>query len=208
MYFVKTPKIISYYYKDLIWKIPEKENKIYLTFDDGPGKRTTSSILDILDQYNAKATFFCIGNKAKENSKIIDQIREKGHAIGNHSHSHLNGNKTSAEEFFADIEKCNEVLQSNLFRPPYGKITRQQIKKLKNQYKIILWSLLPGDFDKNTSKEKCLRRSIKNTTKGTIIVFHDNLKTIDKIIYTLPKYLEHFSKSGFIFEPLGDHLFQ
>jgi len=99
-------------------------------------------------------------------------------------------------------------LQSNLFRPPYGKITRQQIKKLKNHYKIILWTVLPGDFDKNISKEKCLRRSINNTAKGTIIVFHDNLKTIEKVIHILPKYLEYFTKSGFTFEPLEANLFQ
>jgi len=208
MYFVKTPKIIRYYYKDLIWKVPEEEKRIYLTFDDGPDKRTTNSILDILDQYNAKATFFCVGKKVMEVPEITNQIEKKGNTIGNHSFNHLNGWKTSTEEYLLDIEKSNKVMQSNLFRPPYGRITRQQIKILRDQYNIILWSVLPGDFDSKTSREKCLSRSINNTTRGTIIVFHDNIKAIDKVIYSLPRYLEHFTKLGFKFEPLSDLLFE
>jgi len=207
MYFVKTPEIIRYYYKDVIWKIPDEEKSIFLTFDDGPDERTTNSILKILDQYNVKVTFFCVGKKAKENLKIIEKIGGNGHTIGNHSYSHVNGWRVKTDEYLKDIDKCNEVLHSKLFRPPYGKISRQQIKVIKNQYDIVLWSVLPGDFDKNVSKEKCLLRSINNTTSGTIIVFHDNINTIDKVIYCLPKYLEHFTKSGFKFKPLSDHLF-
>ena len=200
MYFVKTPKIVSLIYKSLIWEIPEKEKVIYLTFDDGPEKNLTPEVLKILDNYKAKATFFCVGENSIKNPEIILQIIKAGHAIGNHSYSHLKGYRTNTEEFINDIKKCSEILNTKLFRPPYGRITRNQIKKLKEDYKIIMWSVIPGDFDNKVSKELLLKRSIKYTKRGTIIVFHDNIKTKEKVLHALPRFLEYFINKGYKFE--------
>ena len=203
MYFVKTPHIITLIYKSLIWKIPGKEKVIYLTFDDGPDKNVTPQILEILKKYNAKATFFCIGKKAEGNPEIIQQIISSGHAIGNHSYDHIKSRFAKSADFINNIEKCNTFLGSKLLRPPYGRISFKQIRSLKNKYKIILWSVMPGDFDKKVTKERCLARSLKHTKSGTIIVYHDNLIAKRKVLYVLPEYLEPFTKKGFVFKAIN-----
>ena len=202
MYFVKSPKIFDLLYTDLIWRMDNAEKKLYLTFDDGPDKLVTHELLDILDQFNAKATFFCVGKKAEKHPEIINQIKATGHTIGNHTFEHLKGKKVSTANFIEDVAKCNKHLNSNLFRPPYGSIKRNQINNLIEQYKIYMWTVLPGDFDAKVSKEKCLQRSIQHTTSGTIIVYHDSKKTREKVLYTVPKYIEHFQKLGYTFEAL------
>lgn len=206
MYLIKIPKIIKLFNKDMIWDLPGEGKNIYLTFDDGPEKNVTPQILDILNCYNAKATFFCTGSKAEKLPEIIELIKNNGHSIGNHSYSHLKGTKTSANLYFADIAECSEILKTNLFRPPYGKITTQQKNTLKKQYKIIMWGLLPGDFDKRTTREMILYRASKYTKRGTIIVFHDNLQAKEKVIYTLPRYIEHFANLGYTFKPITEEL--
>lgn len=202
MYFVKSPKIFDLLYPDLIWRMNNAEKKIYLTFDDGPDKSVTPELLDILDRFKAKATFFCVGKKAEQHPEIVQQIKASGHTIGNHTFQHLKGKKVSTADFVEDVAQCNKLLSSNLFRPPYGSINRSQIINLKKQYKIYMWTVLPGDFDAKVSKEKCLHRSLKYTTSGTIIVYHDSNKTRDKVLYTVPKYIEHFQKLGYTFEAL------
>jgi len=178
------------------------EKKLYLTFDDGPDKLVTPELLDILDQFKAKATFFCVGKKTEKHPEIVQQIVASGHTIGNHTFEHLKGKKVSTSTFVEDVAKCNKHLNSNLFRPPYGSIKKSQINNLIEQYKIYMWTILPGDFDTRVSKEKCLQRSIQYTTSGTIIVYHDSKKTRDKVLYTVPKYIEHFQKLGYTFEAL------
>jgi peptidoglycan/xylan/chitin deacetylase (PgdA/CDA1 family) len=207
MYLIKIPKIIKIFKKDLIWDMPGEEKNIYLTFDDGPEKDVTPQILDILDCYEAKATFFCTGSKADKHPEIIDKIKKNGHSIGNHSYSHLKGTKTSTLLYLADIAECAEILKTNLLRPPYGKITRQQKNSIKKQYKIIMWSVLPGDFDRRVPKEMILYRASKYTKRGTIIVFHDNIQAKEKVIYTLPRYIEHFGNLGYKFAPITEELF-
>jgi len=182
--------------------MPGRDKVIYITFDDGPDKNTTHQILEILNKFGAKATFFCIGKKVEENPDIVKQIISVGHNIGNHSYNHKKVRFNKSQDFINNIEMCNIVLRSKLLRPPYGRISFRQIRLLRNKYKIILWSLLPGDFDKRISKEECLARSIKHTKSGTIIVFHDNLVAKDKVLYVLPKYIEHFTKIGYIFKAL------
>ncbi len=207
MYLVKTPIILSLFYKNLIWKVNTKEKVIYLTFDDGPDEEVTPKVLDILDGYKAKATFFCLGNNAEKHPGIIERIVKSGHVLGNHSYSHRNGFKTDTEDYFKDIYKCDRVFQSELFRPPYGRIRSKQAKILSKDYKIIMWSVIPGDFDRNVTKEKCLSRSIKNSGQGTIIVFHDSQKAKEKVLYVLPRYLKHFKDRGYSFETLNSGLF-
>lgn len=202
MYFVRSPKLFELLYPELIWRMPDADKKLYLTFDDGPDKTVTPLLLDILDQFKAKATFFCVGKKVEKFPELIKQIKDAGHSVGNHTYSHLKGKNVSTESFLENISACNNLLLTRLFRPPFGSIKRNQIKQLKDQYKIYMWSVLPGDFDQNISKEKCLHRSIKYTSDGTIIVYHDNEKTKEKVLYTIPKYIEHFQKLGYTFEAL------
>lgn len=208
MYFVKTPYIFPLFYHNIIWKMPGRDKVIYITFDDGPDKNVTLQILDILNKFGAKATFFCIGKKAEENPDIINKIISSGHTTGNHSYDHRKVRYNKSKDFIYNIEMCNKVLRSKLLRPPYGRISFRQIRLLRNRYKIILWSLLPGDFDKRVSKEICLTRSIKHTKSGTIIVFHDNLIAKDKVLYVLPKYIKHFTNKGFIFKAIDAAMFR
>ena len=213
MYFVKTPKFIQSFFKDYIWFINTNKKEIYLTFDDGPTPKVTDFVLRTLKNSNAKATFFCIGKNIEKHPEIFKKIIADGHTIGNHTHNHLNGWKTSLDVYIKNIEKCNLSINtqnakpqnqnSKLFRPAYGKIKKSQAIKLKSQgYDIVMWSVLSGDFDVKLSKEKCLNNVINNTEKGSIIVFHDSEKAFEKLQYVLPKVLAHFTNAGYIFKSL------
>jgi len=215
MYFVKTPNIIRAYFKDYIWSVNTNKKEIYLTFDDGPTPEVTLFVLDVLKKHHAKATFFCIGKNIENHSEIFQQIIDANHTIGNHSHNHLNGWKVPRNLYFDNVEKCQSIIRNHnsskikrlkttkLFRPPYGKIKRLQAKALlKLGYKIIMWTVLSGDFDLNIPKEKCLEHVIKHTNNGSIIVFHDSKKAFNHLKFTLPKVLEYFSKKGYEFKAL------
>jgi peptidoglycan/xylan/chitin deacetylase (PgdA/CDA1 family) len=204
MYFVKTPRLVRMVYSGLIWKIHVNEKKIFLTFDDGPDPGITPDALDLLTQFEAKATFFCVGEKAEQNPEILNRITDEGHRIGNHSYSHLNGRKTAPDIYTADILKAHRILDTKLFRPPYGKITSKQVSRLRSAFNIIMWSVLPGDFDKTVSKETVLERIIRSTKKGDIIVLHDNIKFSEKMLFALKGTLEHFTKQGYKFVSLED----
>lgn len=203
MYLVKTPVLISKLMsKSLIWKIPTNEKIIYLTFDDGPTPHLTMAILKILADYQAKATFFCVGENVKRYPQMIDRIKEDGHLIGNHSHNHLSGWKTPMKDYIANVKKATEYIDSDLFRPPYGQINYQQIKHLKDDYKIIMWNILSGDFDLHLSNEQCLF-NVLQSKPGDIVVFHDNEKSREKVLHVLPQYLDHFTKLGYEFRSLN-----
>ena len=208
MYFITPSNILKKIYRNLVWEIPTKEKVIFLTFDDGPVPEVTPDILDILKQYKSKATFFCLGKNVEKNPEIFKKIISSGHGIGNHTYEHLNGWKTKSNDYIDNIKKCNELFKTNLFRPPYGKITHRQIKLLKNDYSIILWSVLCGDFHKKVSKEKCLNNALKFTKEGSIIVFHDSLKTKEKVLYALPRFLEYFISKGYKFDVLNSYQIQ
>ncbi len=195
----KTPYVAKLIYPGLLWDMPSDENKIYLTFDDGPHPEITPLVLSLLDNYNAKATFFCVGENVKKHPETFEFLKQKGHAVGNHSHNHLNGWKTANKDYYKNVELANKLIDSKLFRPPYGRISPSQIKHLKKDYKIIMWSALSYDFDARVSKKECLERSIKNSTAGTIIVFHDSEKAKEKMLFALEGYLKHFSKRGIEF---------
>ena len=207
MYFVKTPAISTLFYRNVVFNIKGREKSIFLTFDDGPDEEVTPLLLDILQKFHAKATFFCLGKKAKKHPELVAKIKSHGHSTGNHSYHHLKASQVTDQEYFSDVEKCDEIISSKLFRPPYGSITRKQIEYLKSKYNIILWSILPGDFDLSVSKEKCLARSIKYIKSGSIIVFHDNIKSKEKLLFVLPQFLERFSKLGYTFEALNENMF-
>jgi len=186
----------------LTWKVKDNEKKIYLTFDDGPSPDVTDKILEILKKYDIKATFFCVGAKAHNFPVLFLQIKNDGHQTGNHTFSHLNGWKTCTKEYIADTLKAGNIIISNLFRPPYGKITPLQIFKLQKQFKIVMWSVLSGDFDKNITREKCLENVVRHSKPGSIVLFHDSEKSAEKCIYALPRFIEHFLEKGFGFDLL------
>ncbi|MBN2892362.1 MAG: polysaccharide deacetylase family protein [Bacteroidales bacterium] len=201
MKFIYPPYFIKKIFKNFIWEIKTNERNIFLTFDDCSSKNLTYWVLDTLRQYNIKATFFCTG-KNIEGTNIINDIIKAGHRIGNHSYSHLNGFKSKIEEYVSDVQKAHKLINSDLYRPPYGKIKLRQAKLLRERYKIVLWSVISYDFDKNTTPTKCFENIKKNTKSGSIIVFHTNEKAKKNVQYALPATIEHFLNKGYSFESI------
>jgi peptidoglycan/xylan/chitin deacetylase (PgdA/CDA1 family) len=205
MYLVKTPWLLKTLYSKLVWNINYNSRCIYLTFDDGPIPIVTPFVLNILKQYNAKATFFCIGDNVRKHPDIFEQVKNDGHAIGNHTYNHLNGWKTEDNIYLDNFLRADKLLDTKLFRPPYGRIKRSQIKLLqeaKPGLKIIMWSVLSADFDINAKSEKCLDNVLKNTESGDIVLFHDSLKAKERMEYALPKVIEEWSKRGYSFNSI------
>jgi len=204
MYLIKTPFWLRAIYSNCTWKIPAKDKVIYLTFDDGPDPEATPFVLANLKKYNAKATFFCIGNNVLKHPNIYESILKEGHRVGNHTYDHLNGWKTENNNYINNIKDAMNIIDSKLFRPPYGRITKSQIKLLKQTdslpNQIIMWDVLSGDFDIQINGETCARNVINNTVPGSIIVFHDSQKAWDRMSVALPKVLEHFSNLGYRME--------
>lgn len=203
MRIVKTPSFLKILFRSYVWNIITTEKVLYLTFDDGPTPEITDQVLDILEQNKAKATFFCIGKNVKKYLEIFKRILAEGHAVGNHTYDHLKGSKTQTTIYFENTQKANELIKSNLFRPPYGRIKSQQVKQLqKKGYKVIMWDVLSYDWDAEISKEKVLEHVTKNAKSGSIIVFHDSEKASRNMLHALPKVLDYFSKKGFKFESM------
>lgn len=215
-YPIKTPSLIQKIFKNYVWSFSDSKNlekTIFLTFDDGPTPEITEWTLNELKKYNAKATFFCIGKNVVNHPSIFQKIIDEGHSLGNHTHNHLNGWKNSNTTYLKNIEEAEETFQKLnntklkiqnlklLFRPPYGKIKPSQAKKILNKgYKIIMWDVLSADFDQKISEKECLNNIIKNTEKGSIIVFHDSKKAEKNLKYALPKVLEYFTEKGYEFK--------
>lgn len=182
--------------------MPATEKKIYLTFDDGPVPVITPNVLDILKEENIKATFFCVGENVVKNNSIYQRILDEGHAVGNHTYNHLNGWNTHGNQYARNVLKCAEVLNSKLFRPPYGRAKKSQIALLSSQYKIIMWDVLSGDYDKGTTPEQCLKNVSTYVRNGSVIVFHDSIKAQTKLEYALPRFIKFAKEKGFEFEVL------
>jgi len=205
-YLVKTPWWIkNWIYPAYRWSMPRAAKKIYLSFDDGPHPVATPLVLDALKQYNAKATFFCIGKNVAAYPEIYTRVLLEGHAAGNHTHNHLNGWKTSDKAYFENIAMASKYIDSRLFRPPYGRISRFQARQAidKLGYTIVMWSVLSGDFDVNITPQKCWSNVKRSAGNGSIIVFHDSEKAMERMIYALKETLAHFSERGFVFEKLS-----
>ncbi len=203
MYLVKPPYLLRRLSdKNIHWEVKTQEKILYYTFDDGPIPELTPKVLQILKKYNAKATFFMVADNIQKHKDVYQQVIDEGHAIGNHSYNHVKGWKLSDKEYYDNIEQANKIINSKLFRPPYGQITPKQIKELSKKYHIILWSVLSGDYDKKTSPEKCLNNIIRNAKKGSIIVLHDNIKAETNMLFALEESLIHYSKLGYRFHNL------
>ncbi len=196
----QTPTFFHRLFPELLWNVPVTNDTIYLTFDDGPHPDITPKVLNILSQFDAKACFFCVGNNVHSYPQTFHQVIDAGHLIGNHSYYHINGWRTPDDHYFEDVDACNKLVRSRFFRPPYGKIRPSQMKYLKKNYQLVMWSVVTYDFDPDTAKKDCLDIAISKTSRGSIVVFHDSVKAEKNMLYALPRYLEHFSKMGFRFE--------
>lgn len=192
-------------YPSLIWEIKTKKKEVFLTFDDGPDPDVTPWVLDQLKAYNAKATFFCVGNNVEKFPELYNRIIKEGHSVGNHTYSHVNGWETDYEKYIVNVKKCSHVFGSHFFRPPHGRINRKQIKKLKSKYKIVMWSLLSGDFDPAISPNECSYNTVQYSHPGSIIVFHDSRKTSKTLFKALPKILNHFSNTQWKLSAIQPH---
>ena len=186
----------------LTWEIKTGKKEVFITFDDGPHPSITPAVMDILEDYKARATFFCVGQNVERYPEIYGQILKRGHKTGNHTFNHMNGWKVSREAYFANVDKCAEIVDSHLFRPPYGRIGLYHIPRLKMNYRIIMWSVLSRDFDSRVSPGQCLENSIKYTRPGSIIIFHDSEKSSKNMLYALPRFLEHLKSKGYSFPAL------
>lgn len=205
----KTPAIIRRFYPDLLWQMPADEKNIYLTFDDGPIPSLTPAVTELLHVLDVKATFFCVGENVEKHPDILKGLVVAGHCIGNHTYNHLKGWNTKNETYFKNISACDQAIgryfpeyKPRLFRPPYGRIKKSQIRALNSRYKIVMWDVLTHDYSQRHSFDKALRKSIEATRPGSIVVFHDNIKAEKKMLYILKRYVPHFIEKGFRFKTL------
>ena len=205
-YVYKTRWWMKLAYPSLIWEVKTSRKEIFITFDDGPDPEVTPWVLDQLKKYNAKATFFCVGENVERYPEIFKRIQSEGHTAGNHTYNHKNGWKTDYKNYLVSVKKCSNVFGSNFFRPPHGRITFNQIKKIKPRYKIIMWSLLSGDFDPNISGTECAYNTVQYSKAGSIIVFHDSQKSKETLYEALPKVLNHFSSTKWEMNNLGNKI--
>lgn len=201
----KYGKLFELLYPNRLWSKKEKEKIIYLTFDDGPVPEATPFVLQELEKVGAKATFFVVGDNVRKNQEVFQSVVNHGHRIANHTMNHLNGEHCRTVDYIENVKYCEQQIeqynQPAIMRPPYGKLTKKQEKELK-QYQVVMWSVLTYDFDANLSAETCLEKAIQLTKNGSIVLMHDSVKTIGKLKYVLPLYLEHFTSQGYQFKCL------
>jgi peptidoglycan-N-acetylglucosamine deacetylase len=207
MYLVQTPKIIQSLFAKYHWKIHTEEKVLYLTFDDGPIPQVTPQILDLLLHYKAKGTFFCVGENIEKYPEVFQRILKEGHALGSHTFNHLNGWCRGDEEYVKNAEKAAKIAKSHLFRPPYGRMRISQARILSQKYRIVMWDVLSGDFDVKNNPQDCFRNVIENAGPGSIVVFHDSLKSENNVLKALPLVLDYFQMLGYRFEALSEKKF-
>jgi peptidoglycan/xylan/chitin deacetylase (PgdA/CDA1 family) len=198
-------RLFEILFPNYVWRIKTAERKIYLTFDDGPIPEVTEWVLEQLQLFNVKATFFCVGENVLKYPEIFKKVIAAGHHVGNHTQNHLKGWQTKNDLYLRNFAECQNSLesiakgQSPLFRPPYGQLKPSQAKEILKTHKVLMWSVLIRDYDKDFKAEKCLENAIRKTQCGSIVLFHDSLKAQKNLYYVLPKYLDYFSKKGYEF---------
>jgi peptidoglycan/xylan/chitin deacetylase (PgdA/CDA1 family) len=205
LYLAYSPFWLRWLYPTLTWHKSRKEKYVYLTFDDGPIPVVTPYVLNTLKKYNCKATFFCIGDNIDKNPSILSDIITEGHTVGNHTHNHLRGWKTSDSDYLDNVRKASVLTGTRLFRPPYGRIKKSQITAIRKCFpetEIVMWDVLSGDFDERITKEQCVENVLKHHKNGSIIVFHDSQKAFERLEYALPVILEKLTEQGFQFRTL------
>ncbi|MFM2285842.1 MAG: hypothetical protein RLZZ543_1339 [Bacteroidota bacterium] len=183
--------------------MPASGKTVYITFDDGPVNEVTPLVLDMLKHYHVKASFFCIGKNVAANPHVYQRIIAEGHAIGNHSYSHLKGWNTSRSDYLQDVQRCADLVESRLFRPPYGKMTPAQFLRLRKDYSIIMWDVLSMDYDLRLTPEQCLENVLNHVRPGSIITFHDSVKAWPRLQPILPVIIEKMLAEGYRFATLN-----
>lgn len=196
------PKFLQKFFSNFIWSFPDEENGVFLTFDDGPTPNVTPWVLEQLRTYNAKATFFCLAKNVERNPELFEQIVADGHAIGNHSYSHIKGLITRTSQYVEDVDFANTFLKTNLYRPPYGRFKPSQFNLLRGRFKIIMWNVLSMDYSKRISRKRVASYVMKHMKPGDIIVFHDSLKAQRSMMYALPRVLETIAMRGYVAKPI------
>ena len=210
MYRYTIPRFLPWLFPQVTWHNDRQEPMVHLTFDDGPEPEVTPWVLDTLDRFKARGTFFCVGENIKNHPELFKEIIDRGHAVGNHTYNHLNGWKTSMANYVENVDLCQTLMVSNgvkwktrpFMRPPYGRIKPMQICKLLPDFKIIMWDVLTCDFLSTVQPELSLKASIEATRYGSIVIFHDSLKAKRNLTYILPRYLEYFSERDCAFSCL------
>ncbi len=193
----QVPDYIQKIWRTPIWRINPAEKSVYLTFDDGPNPKVTPLVLDILDKFGVKATFFCVGENVKKYPEVFREVKRRGHTVGNHTFNHLKGYKSSTQDYVKNVWKADEYVHSNLFRPPHGRIKLSQIRTLKRDFKIIMWDFITYDFDSKVTPDAILKEVKKRTRNGSIVIFHDSLKAEKNMLAALPKALEFWKEEGY-----------
>ena len=201
-YFIKTPGIVKTLFPSFVWSMPAEDKLVYLTFDDGPHPSVTPFVLDLLKQYNAAASFFCIGKNVIQHPDIYNRIIKEGHTVGNHSHNHLNGWKTPVKQYLEDVANAANYIDSNLYRPPYGRIRLKQAAGIKHAMnktnaRIIMWDVLSADFDIEISATDCVNNVLSNIEPGSIVVFHDSEKAFPILKEALPVIMQKLKEGGY-----------
>jgi peptidoglycan/xylan/chitin deacetylase (PgdA/CDA1 family) len=199
---VRPPFFLRWIYPNAIWNLPSEQKVVYLTFDDGPTPVITEKIVELLEEYDAKATFFCIGKNIEQHPELFKLVKSKGHHIGSHTYSHINGWKSKSTEYLNDYQKGRELVGSNLFRPPYGRILLNPLQTIQKQDKLIMWDILSKDYDASLTPETVLNNVLKNIEPGAIIVFHDSEKAKKNVLAVLPQLLQNLKQQGYTMEAI------
>ncbi len=198
----RPPYLLRKMYPKCVWRMPSGEKKVYLTFDDGPVPEVTPFVLDVLKQYKVGATFFCVGENVSRHPDIYERVLADGHKTANHTYNHIKGLFHRNTSYYSNVSKCAEVVDSKLFRPPYGQLKISQHNDLSRKYRIIMWDVLSCDYSSAISPEKCLRNVTEKTRDGSIIVFHDSKRAFRNMEYALPRSIAFLQQMGYCFSLL------
>ncbi|MBQ2483182.1 MAG: polysaccharide deacetylase family protein [Bacteroidales bacterium] len=193
---IDPPKFIKRLFPSFIWKLPNTKGEVYLTFDDGPRPEVTPWVLDQLDKFDAKATFFCLGKNVEMFPELFEEIKRRGHAVGNHSYSHVKGWGMKTGDYVRDIDIADDLIHSNLFRPPYARIGPSQARVLAERYRHIMWTIISRDYSRRTDGQKCVKNVVPYLESGAIIAFHDSIKCAGNLFEALPQVLEAIREKG------------
>lgn len=202
MYLPKTPALIQQLFPDLLCKVPGEGKVVYLTFDDGPTPGVTDEVLDVLAQHGAKATFFCLGRQVAQHPALYARILAEGHRVGNHSHNHPDGWRTDTNTYLDDVAQAEKLIDSDIYRPPYGRLRPAQYYTLKKRFSIVLWDVMPGDFEPTKTPEDCYQILTQHVSPGSIVVLHDSQKAHPRLSSTLPRFLQEYTDKGYVFAAL------
>jgi peptidoglycan/xylan/chitin deacetylase (PgdA/CDA1 family) len=199
VFLVRPPILLKKLYPSLLWKVNTQEKEVYLSFDDGPHPEITPWVLDVLNDFQAKAIFFCVGENVERYPDVYRRILDEGHYCGNHTNNHLNGWNSDSAVYLKSVAACARLVHTNFFRPPYGRLKNTQAKRISRHYRIVMWDVLSGDFDRTITPEKCLENTLHYSRPGSIVVFHDSLKARKNLFSVLPLYLTEMKNRGYRF---------